>query len=683
MNNPLDDSVKNYLNTTTRHLKALKQMGISTLRDLLLYFPRAHELQEEVKIHNIVPGERQVLRGKISNFTTKQGQSRVSILSAILSDNTGAIEVIWFNQNYIKNQFPAGTNVLIAGKPKFDRGRFSMQNPTIEYEKTSKIHTVNIVPVYPEKDLDDAKISSKWLREKITPILYHTSGFEDPIPSYITTEKGFLNYGEAIKEIHLPTNEEKLKAAKQRLAFHELFILQCSALKSKVEWKRGAETKRISRNPTIEKQFLDNQSFQLTNAQKNAYEEIISDLNGSYPMLRLLQGDVGSGKTVVAMLCALQAVNAKYQVAVMAPTSILAKQHYQSFQKEFENAGIKIELLLGSLPSKDKSDIKENLENGDIDIIIGTHALIQDTVKFKNLGLCIVDEQHRFGVAQRERLKHFGSPHLLNMSATPIPRTLALTIYGDQDLSIIDEMPANRLPIITRIVPEKRRNDAYKWIKEQITLGRQAFIICPLVEESEFLENIKSAVEEYERLQNHIFPDLKIGLIHGRLDQEEKDAIMNQFSNNEIQIIVSTSVVEVGINVPNASIIVIESAERFGLSQLHQFRGRVGRGEHQSYCFLFPNALNEENQKRLTAMVRESSGFKLAEIDLELRGPGEVYGVKQSGIPDLKIANFTDLRIVKDARLEAEKIIAKDPDCKDYPQLAKLINTSNLNAFLA
>ncbi|MBT6069163.1 ATP-dependent DNA helicase RecG [Candidatus Peregrinibacteria bacterium] len=692
----LDQNLKGVLRTTSRHLKKLAELNIFTVRDFLMYFPRRYEDQSESLIIELAPGDKKVIKGHISNFSTKRARG-MNILSALVIDSTGAIEVVWFNQPYLKDMLSSGDEVILAGRVRFDYGKLSMQNPSVEIVGKEKGHSANIVPIYSERDMEGrGRLSSKWLREKLHPIMYMTQYFDDPLPEDLRQRNSLMDFGAAIKESHFPTSRETLEKAKGRLAFDELFMLQVSALQKKWAWRRGIDENGFGKRIPIEdpihveshEKFIKSLPFTLTRAQEKSVGEIYEDLDGNYPMLRLLQGDVGSGKTVVAATAALQAVKAGFQVAIMAPTSILSGQHYSSFKNLLEPFGIKIELILGSLPSKEKKErtarLKKDKDDPNrIDVVIGTHALIQDTIDFKNLGLAIVDEQHRFGVKQREKLKTFGNPHLLNMSATPIPRTLALTIYGDQDLSVIDELPPGRQEIMTRIVPEFKRGDAYKWINEQISEGRQAFVICPLVEQSEKLENVKAATEEFIRLQNKVFPNLKLGLIHGRLRSEEKDEIMDRFSKNEIQILVSTSVVEVGIDVPNATIMMIEGADRFGLSQLHQFRGRVGRGQHQSYCFLFPNQLTEDNKSRLIAMVKHASGFKLSEIDLELRGPGEVYGVRQSGIPDLRMATFSDSRIIKQARTEAENIINTDPLLKDHPRLHRAIARNQIEAHLA
>jgi ATP-dependent DNA helicase RecG len=442
---------------------------------------------------------------------------------------------------------------------------------------------------------------------------------------------------------------------------------------AQMKWQQTAvaNQKKMHRHETLNN-LIEQLPFKLTEAQQKSLEEIFADLSQEFPMSRLLQGDVGSGKTIVAGIAIYNTLKHKFQAALMAPTEILAEQHYRTISKLFSQEKFNIQYLSGSIKIAEKNRLYQGLATGTIDLVIGTHALIQSDVQFQNLGLAVIDEQHRFGVEQRSILKSHGTPHLLSLSATPIPRTLAMTIYGDQDLSIIDEMPAGRLPIVTRIVPEKKRQDAYLWIADRVKAGRQAFVVCPLIDESDILE-LKSVTTEYENLQKHIFPDLQIGLLHGRLKAAEKDEIMAKFKANEYQILVSTSVIEVGIDVPNATIMMIEGAERFGLSQLHQFRGRVGRGEHQSYCFLFMQNESQTAKQRLKAMVDHHSGFKLSEIDLELRGPGQIYGVRQSGIPDLKMASLTDSIAIAKARQAAEKIIKLDPELKQYPELATKI----------
>lgn len=668
----LHTPLKDILRTTSRHLGKLKNLGMRTAEDLFMYFPRTYnDMTEATKVVDLRTDEVNVVRGVISNLHTQRTKYGKFITKATLTDETGSIEVVWFNQPHIKRMIANGMEVVLTGKLKYAFGKMTLQSPQMEAAKEEQIHSERIVPIYHETE----GISSKWLREKIKPLIDDWSkNFKEYMPMDIIGEHGFLMYSKAIKNIHFPENEEMLKLAKERLAFDELFLLQLKALQKKWYWQQIAseEQKQIPQNIELMREFIGNLPFELTDAQKKTLYEILLDLEKPYPMSRLVQGDVGSGKTIVAAAASLNVVKAGFQVAVMAPTEILAKQHYKSFTKDLKEYALNIQFISGSTTEKQKQEIIMQMKSGTVDIVIGTHALIQEKIGFKKLGLAIVDEQHRFGVKQRSILKSFGSPHLLSLSATPIPRTLAMTVYGDQDLSIIDELPKGRQTIITRLIPEKKRIDAYRWIEDQINKGRQVFVVCPLIDESDTL-GVKSVKNEYAHLQEHIFPEFKIGLLHGKLKADEKEGIMNQFKDNDIKILVSTSVIEVGIDVPNATIMMIEGSERFGLSQLHQFRGRVGRGEHQSYCFLFTNSDSQETRQRLNAMVQYSSGFKLAEIDMQLRGPGEIYGVKQSGIPDLKLANLTDSKTIEKARIEAQKIIEHDPMLNEYPKLKEKI----------
>ncbi|MDD3862070.1 MAG: ATP-dependent DNA helicase RecG, partial [Candidatus Gracilibacteria bacterium] len=614
------------------------------------------------------------IKGKLTslfNISTKFGKK---ITRGLFQDESGSIEVVWFNQPHLVKMLPRNKDIILSGKARFALGKISLQNPSYEIVKQyeEQIHSGRIVPVYHETE----GISSKWIREKLKPLIDDwTTLFEEYMPQEIIKEESLLDYPTAIKTAHFPENEKELEKAKARLAFDELFLLQLKALQKKWHWKNIShqEKKSMETKETKIKECISKLPFKLTEAQKRVIKEILEDLKNPYPMTRLIQGDVGSGKTIVATIAALNTIKNNYQVAIMAPTEILAKQHYKTFIKTLGQFGLNIQFIAGSTPNKQKDEVIRQMKTGTVDIVIGTHALIQKGVTFKNLGLAIIDEQHRFGVKQREILKNQGSPHLLSMTATPIPRTLAMTIYGDQDLSIIDEMPAGRQQIITRVVPENKRIDAYRWIEDQVKKGRQSFVICPLIDESDVLE-VKSVIKEFEFLSEHIFPDLNLGLLHGKLKQEDKDKTMEDFKNNIIHVLVSTSVIEVGIDIPNATIMLIEGSERFGLSQLHQFRGRVGRGEHQSYCFLFTGTSSEESQTRLKSMEKHNSGFKLAEIDLQLRGPGEIYGVRQSGIPDLKMASLTDFETIEKARKAASKIIDKDPLLKNYDLLAAKIS---------
>jgi len=673
----LDKKLNSVLRTTKKHLYKLEYLGIKTVKDLLMYFPRNYNDNSEYrKIIDIDTNEINTIKGKITrlyNITSKYGKK---ITRGLFEDETGTIEIIWFNQAYLTRLLPRNKDIILSGKVKFSFGKITLQSPSHELidQQKEQIHSGRIVPTYHETE----GISSKWIREKLKPLINNwTEELKDHIPEEILNDHDLIEYKEAVRQAHFPESEEALLKAKERLAFDELFLLQLKVLQKKWHWQNisAEESKKNEIKIDILKKCIKSLSFELTNAQKRVLKEILDDMQKPFPMTRLIQGDVGSGKTIVATLAALNTVKNGYQVAIMAPTEILAKQHYQNFISTLKDYSLNIQFIAGSTRKKQKEDIIRQMKTGTVDIMIGTHSLIQEGIGFKNLGLAIIDEQHRFGVKQRNVLKSYGSPHLLTMTATPIPRTLAITLYGDQDLSIIDEMPKGRQEIFTKLVSEKKRIDAYRWIEDQINKGRQAFIICPLIDESDILE-VKSVLKEYAYLSEHIFPNLKLGLLHGKLKQEEKDKIMEDFKNNKTNILVSTSVIEVGIDIANASIMLIEGAERFGLSQLHQFRGRVGRGAHKSYCFLFSGGKSEESKTRIKSMEQHSDGFKLSEIDLELRGPGEIYGLKQSGIPDLKMASLTDSKTIAKARISAEKIIAKDPLLKTFPLLAKKITES-------
>ncbi|MBT3865159.1 ATP-dependent DNA helicase RecG [Candidatus Peregrinibacteria bacterium] len=667
----LDTRLGAVLSTTSKHLSRLESIGVKTVDDLLKYFPRAYtDNSNYVNIIDMKIDETNTVLGKIKSLVTIRTRTGKKLTKGIFEDETGSIEVMWFNQPHLQRMLPRNCEIVLSGKLKLSAGKLLFQSPSHEIldKYKEQVHTGRIVPVYPETE----GISSKWLREKIKPLINEwIRSYEEYMPKEIIKEEGLVSLRTAIKNIHFPESDASLKRARQRLAFDELFLLQLKVLLKKKKWQKiaGDGKKQMTTQKDVIKYFIDNLPFKLTKAQDKSTAEILADFERTFPMHRLLQGDVGSGKTIVAAIAALNVIKNGYQVVIMAPTEILAKQHYQSFLAFLREHNVNIQFIAGSTTDKQKREIITQMKTGTCDIVIGTHALIQDKIGFKKLGLAIIDEQHRFGVQQRAKLKEIGdSPHLLSLSATPIPRTLAITVYGDQDLSIIDEMPAGRQEIITRTVPEEKRQDAYRWIEAQVQKGRQAFVICPLIDESDVLE-VKSVTNEYELLSNHIFKEMNVGLLHGRLKQEEKDQIMNDFNDNKISILVSTSVIEVGIDVPNATIMIIEGAERFGLSQLHQFRGRVGRGEYQSYCFLFTNKLTQDGLKRLKGMEKYSSGFKLAEIDLEVRGPGEIYGVRQSGLPDLRMASLTDTETIAKARRQAEKILEKDPKFQNSEKL--------------
>ncbi len=648
----IETSLKDVLSTTKKHLFLLESLGVKTVGDALRYYPRTYtDEQNSVKIIDMKLDEPNVICAKLTGFSSRRSRGRMFIVEGVISDETGSVPAIWFNQKYLERILQKGRTYYFSGKLSYDKGRSIMKSPKVESVSGDSLHTARIVPVYHET----AGLTSKWLREKIHPLLKYADDIQDPLPDWIKQELGLCSLAFAIKNIHFPKSTNDLKKAKRRLAFDELFALQVDYMRRRFEWQKHKSAISIERADEEMKEFAGGLGFSLTQAQRRSLLEILNDMSRGLPMLRLLQGDVGSGKTVIAALAALNVVKNGAQVAFMVPTEVLAKQHYKKIKAWFDTFGIRSEILIGGVGGK--PEIYSALESGEIQIIVGTHALIQEKVKFKQLGLAIVDEQHRFGVEQRETLVKNGTPHLLSMTATPIPRTLAMIVYGDLDISIIDELPPGRKKIITRIVSEEKRNDGYAWIKDQIAEGDQVYVICPLVEDSDKLEEVKSVTAEFKRLQEGPFDGVPMALLHGKMSSEEKDSVMDGFKNGDTKILVSTSVIEVGVDVPNATIMMIEGAERFGLAQLHQFRGRVGRGDKQSYCFLFPSKYTEEGLARLSALERHHSGFDLADIDLSMRGPGEVYGTRQSGIPDLKVATFADSGLIKISRDMAKRFV--------------------------
>ena len=664
LNTPLEAA----LSTKSDYILALKEMNLFTVGDLLLHFPRHYEdLSDVDSIAQAKEGEIITTRGYlhgIKQIPTKN--KKIKIIKAMFYDQAGfECEVVWFNQPYLIRSLPMDTEISISGKVQYAYGKYVLQSPQVEKIKEVQVHTSGMIPVYPQHD----KITSKWLREKINPLLYLAKEFAEVLPEEILKEEGLMKKAEAIGEIHFPTNQKKLEKARDRLGYEELFLLQLKAVKAKKEWRESRDADSqiggMPLDPEFVKGFFSTLPYTPTNAQKIVIYEILKDMEKPFPMMRLLEGDVGSGKTMVAMMAILQAIKNGYQVALMAPTEVLARQHMTSvgnFLKAYEAKfpqpkSFNFQLLVGALKTAEKKQVVDAIAHGQVDIAIGTHALIQEGIKFERLGLVVIDEQHRFGVKQREVLIRQGSPHVLNMTATPIPRTLALVAYGDQDLSVINEMPPGRMPIETKVVPPEHRQSVYRYIEGKLQKGEQVYVICPLIDDSDVLE-VKSVKTEFEHMMA-VFPNHKVGLLHGKMKPAEKDAVMQAFKGNEIQILVSTSVIEVGIDVPNATIMLIEAAERFGLSQLHQFRGRVGRGNVQSYCFLYTNSSSEGTYQRLKAMTDHTDGFMLAEIDLKLRGPGEVYGIKQSGIPELRMANLMNGVLLDRVRKAAERMVEK------------------------
>jgi ATP-dependent DNA helicase RecG len=586
----------------------------------------------------------------------------VKLVEAVVSDGTGALRVTWFNQPWIVDRLRPGRAVVMAGRVEQYLGRLTMNSPEWEPIERQQLHTNRIVPVYPLT----AGVTAKWLRRVISSVVGRMAPrMPDPLPESIRSEAGLMALGPALQQVHFPDSWEQLEKAQHRLSFDEMFLLQLGVLRQKREWT-ALSTLPLPSDDAWAARFTAALPYPLTEAQTKALSDVRADLGRDRPMNRLLQGDVGSGKTVISAAAIGIAVANGAQAALMAPTSILAEQHYQTMLGLLPGAaGIpreRIRLLLGATPSAEKEEIRRSLADGSLAVIVGTHALLEDPVSFSNLGVAVIDEQHRFGVEQRARLREKGgNPHLLVMTATPIPRSLALTLYGDLDLTVMDEMPPGRQPIETRVLQPMERSRAYSFIYSQVRAGRQAFIIYPLVEGSEKVE-AKAAVEEHERLQKEVFPDLRVGLLHGRMRPEEKDEVMGQFRRGELDILVSTSVVEVGVDVPNATVIHIEGANRFGLAQLHQFRGRVGRGPEPSFCLLVPDTQDEAENARLKAMEATIDGFKLAELDLEQRGPGEFLGSRQSGFADLRMARLTDVRLIEKARRHADRLFQADPE---------------------
>ncbi len=652
----------------------LNSLGIKTLKDLLFYFPRKwDDFSNIVPISKILPGKINTIGGKVIECELiKSPKKKIDLVLAIISDSTGSVKAVWFNQPFIKTLLKKGEEILLTGKLVYSSYGLVFQNPVFEKIKSFsfRLHTGRIIPTYPETE----GISSKFLRRLIKNALLMAKGkIRDYLPEEIRRNQALINLEKAIGQIHFPRDQKELKEAKKRLAFDELFLYQLRSQIEKLKFK-SQNAYPIKFDLSLLKNFLKTLPFTLTKAQKKAAWEILKDLAKPIPMNRLLQGEVGSGKTIVATLAILEVVKNGYQVAFMAPTEILAFQHFEKIKNFLSPFGIHPYLLIGSISPKQKEKILKKIKEGEIKLIIGTHALIQKNVVFNKLALVIVDEQHRFGVKQRAAFRKGDFvPHFLSMSATPIPRTLALAIYGDLDISILDELPSNRGEVITYLVPKYKREKAYEFIKEQVANGRQVFVICPLIDKEGDKKDIekKSVIKEYEKLSKEIFPDLKIGMLHGKLRPKEKEEVIKKFKEKEIEILVSTSVVELGIDFPNANVIMIEDAENFGLAQLHQFRGRVGRGPYKSYCLLFTNTENPDSLTRLKALEKIKNGFKLAELDLKFRGPGEFFGTRQSGFVDFKLASFLDLELVKKVQIEVEKLIKKDPLLNSYPELRK------------
>jgi len=666
--------------TTLKHVgpsyaKTLERLGIQTLGDMLYHFPHRYDDYSQMKpINRLGYGEKVSLIGTVKSVSTRDTRGgRTKLVEAIISDGSAAMRVTWFNQPWITKQLRQGIQIVVSGQTDQYLGRLTMNNPDWSPVEKKNLMSEGIVPVYPLT----AKITQKWLRNKMHAVVTDWAPkVHDPLPSALLDEAELIDLASALKQIHFPTTWDQLKTARHRLSFDEIFLLQLGVLQQKVNWSQ--QTASVFKT---DKGWLDGQlqklPFTLTSAQQRSLGEAMGDLASGHPMNRLIQGDVGSGKTIIAALAIALVTDQGSQAALMAPTSILADQHYNNLlQILTTNGGAlspeQIHLMVGATPESEKIEIRAGLASGEISVVIGTHALIEDPIEFHDIQLAIIDEQHRFGVKQRAALRAKGSnPHLMVMTATPIPRSLALTVYGDLDLSVIDEMPPGRQVVETHILYPKERERAYSLIRRQVEAGHQAFIIYPLVEESDESEE-KAAVEEHSHLQKEVFPDLKLGLLHGRLTPSEKEAVMAKFRDGEFHILVSTSVVEVGVDIPNATVMLIEGAHRFGLAQLHQFRGRVGRGKAKAYCLLIPSTADAVENERLQAMAETNDGFILAERDLEQRGPGEFLGTRQAGYSELRLASLTDVKLIQKARHHAQALFQRDPELThaEHQQLA-------------
>ncbi len=655
----------------------LKKMGITAVADLIWHLPSYHEdLSRIVPINQVKVNEKVTIKARVELIANRRSKiKKMNLTEGLVSDDTGSIKVIWFNQPFLTKQIKVGDELYLSGKVDDEYYTLQLTNPLWEKVKSDTIHTARIVPIYPAT----SGLTQKQLRFLIKQILPLVREMDDYLPNQIKYQFKLMHLSDALFNIHWPDNLTKLSEAKRRLKFDELFGLQIVQAKSKVDLK----SQRAPRIPFLEsatKKLVNSLPFKLTDDQRKAAWEILQDLDKNIPMNRLLQGDVGSGKTVVAAIACLNCALNNFQAVLLAPTEILAFQHWQTLNKTLADFNVPISLFtrshrLTTISDKKltKKELLKQIKEGEIKIIIGTHALLQEDVFFNNLALIVIDEQHRFGVEQRKQLKDKTPnllPHFLSMTATPIPRTLALTIYGDLDISLIKQKPPGRKEIITRLITPDKRKKAYNFIREKIKQGQQAFVICPLIEESDKL-GVKAATSEWEQLQKKVFPEFKIGLLHGKMKAKDKQEVMVKFKNKEIDILVATAVVEVGVDIPDATIMVIEGAHRFGLAQLHQFRGRVGRSDKQSYCFLFTDQFDSKTISRLKAMEKTNDGLKLAEFDLNIRGMGDLYGVRQSGMPNFKIASFEDLDIIKQARQAAQQIINESPDLSLYPLLKK------------
>ena len=663
---------------------SLEKLGLSKVRDLLFYYPRDHiDYARQVSICHLLAGETVTVIGQVKrcNCFSSPKNKKLTILDIQIKDPTGQLKINRFFaggyysnrgwQEKIKRQYPAGSVIAASGLVKENKYGLTLDNPEIEVLDShgSSINSLKIgrlLPVYPLTE----GVAADLIRKAVMEATVAVEQLEDPLPDILLNQYGLIDLKEAVAHIHFPPDRQSLSDARRRLVFDEFFYLQLGFLQRRQQEKEGEKAAFFTPQGKIIEQFNQLLPFKLTGAQQRVIAEILQDLQSSVPMNRLVQGDVGSGKTIVAVFAILAAIQSGYQAALMAPTEVLAEQHYRKIVGWFNLLHLPVELLTGSTKTTKRREINSQLETGELPLLIGTHALIQDGVNFQRLGLVVIDEQHRFGVQQRARLLAKGqAPHVLTMTATPIPRTLALTLHGDLDVSQIDELPPGRQPIQTTALTGRQRPQAYELIRREIAQGRQVYVIFPMIEESEKLD-VRAAVEEYKRFSEKIFPEFNVGLLHGRMNGKEKEEALSAFRDNKTQIIVSTTVIEVGVDVPNATVILIENAERFGLSQLHQLRGRIGRGSYKSYCLLISGSKTPDAMQRLGVLEQSQDGFFISEMDLRLRGPGEVLGSRQSGLPDFALASLVeDQEVLVLAREAAEKILLQDKFLHEVPSL--------------
>lgn len=672
-------------------LPKLEKLSITTIGDLLHHIPaRYDDFSMITSIAAIQPERTYTVEGIVISFSSKRSWKRkLPITEVIIEDKTGSIQAVWYNQRFLAETLREGVRIRLSGKVSLAKDTLLFQSPSFELASRAPNHTGRLVPTYPET----FGITSKWIRWQVQVLLRDNIRMNDPIPKDILNAFHLPDLRNAFLYSHFPETENHWKIALKRFAFEEMFLLQLRSLRVKQNFEQHTATAL----PTDEKKlndFIASLPFELTEDQARAIRDITNDIQKKHPMNRLLNGDVGSGKTIVALCAMLSASHNRYQSALLAPTEVLAFQHFRSFSKLLANQQKTVALLTNAYqyisqeemkPKKvSRSKLLEELKNGSIAILIGTHAILQKDIRFHALALVVVDEQHRFGVNQRAFLQqksselhdgvHNSIPHFLTMTATPIPRTLAIAFFGNLDISLLETMPKGRKVIVTKRVPPKDRALVYEFIRSELRKGRQAYIILPLVSESEKLKEVKAAIQECDRLAAEVFPEFHVGLLHGKLKASDKEEAMRQFKDNTVHILVATSVVEVGVDVPNATVMIIEDADRFGLSQLHQFRGRVGRSELQSYCFLFTESNSSVSRERLRVLEKCSSGFQVAEKDLEQRGPGEFFGTYQSGLPDISMESMTNIRLITLARQEASKLLQQDPELSKHAELKRSLD---------